>query len=216
MNKLDFQIIKVGLVGVALNLCGCAGTVRVEVPAEVSLEGRDTIGIVQFEGKDNRGEEITKMFMDNIHNAQRGVLVLELGAQSDLLKEINETQLNARSIQLIGEEYNVQSIFVGDLQISNAKGNLTIGASLRDMSAGVYTEGNLDIKFYDSASGATVWSNSCSGKYRLAGIAVSDHALLSPIRISAPSGQYEKMMWDLANCVSRELYTTYRKEKIEQ
>ena len=213
MHQHDLQIIKVGLLSVVMNLCACAGKDIVVVPSEIDLTARETVGLVQFEGQDTRGKDITKMFLDNIHSAQKGVLVLELGPEANLLKEVSRTQLNAKAIGLIGKEYNVKSIFVGDLKISEPQGKLKIGASLKDMSAGLYTRGSLDIKFYDSASGATVWTNSCSGNYKLGGISVGDRGLSGPLRISAPSDQYEKMMWDLANCVSRQLYATYRKEK---
>jgi len=204
-------IIFLGSLVVGLSAFGCAHTVVVEIPPKIDLQPYKTIGIVEFtsNSKENLNQIATQKFMGVIHNAQPQVRFLELGPEDQLVKKLGRNSLDIEAIKAIEKKYGVSSIFTGSFEISDVKPKVSIGTDLSSVRASAVVNISMVSKHWDTVSGATIWSNSRQGHWKVAGIH-SDSKDIS-FSVNKSEDQYGRYLEELAFAVTDHFRPHYEK-----
>ena len=143
-------------------LVGCAHYMTVEVPPEIVLTQFPAVGVIQFTGAASRASEMsgyaTQRFIQQLTQAQPGVRILELGTMEEILAKVGRPRLDAEAIREVGQHLNVQVVFVGSTDATEARPTFNLGRGGFGVSADV--TGTLNATLYDTAQGALVWTRS--------------------------------------------------------
>jgi hypothetical protein len=170
-------------------LGGCSHTVVVPVPPRVDLRGYNTIGIVEFDSNSERAisTRATRQFQEQIQAAQPGTRFIELGERQAVLASLGAKQLDAPTLRRLGQQYGVAAVFLGDLAYSEPHVDVKI-SDITHMQGGVRAEirGDLSAKLFETASGASVWSNSGWVRRQLGALSVSEQGVSGGMRNGNP------------------------------
>ena len=204
-------IIFLGSLVVGLSAFGCAHTVVVEIPPKIDLQPYKTIGIVEFtsNSKENLNQIATQKFMGVIQNAQPQVRFLELGPEDQLVTKLGRNSLDIEAIKAIEKKYGVSSIFTGSFEISDVKPKVSIGTDLSSVRASAVVNISMVSKHWDTVSGATIWSNSRQGHWKVAGINSNSKDI--SFSVNNPEDQYGLYLEDLAFAVTDHFRPHYEK-----
>ena len=157
------RIVLFSLFALLIFATGCS---RVMIPPAFDLKPNEVIGITQFKCN-NEGKlagYATQKFMEWITTDQKDIAIMELGNEKDALAAIQKEKLGPEEIKLIGQKYNVKSMFVGDLEISDVHPHISIGPGFSFASASAEVEATLTVKLINADNSATIWLGSSRGK----------------------------------------------------
>ena len=167
----------VGVLLCAAALWGCSHkVVTVPVPPRVDLLSYGTLGLVDFasNASPSINTQTTRQFGQQIHSAQPGTRILDLGTRESLLAAVGSRQLDAIALRKIGERYGVSAIFVGDLKYSEPKTEVKITDIAKlEGSARVELRGDISFQLLETRSGASVWSSSAWARRPVGQVQVS-------------------------------------------
>ena len=196
---------------VGLSALGCAHTVVVEIPPKIDLQPYKTIGIVEFtsNSNENLNQIATQKFMGFIQNAQPQLRFLELGPEVQLVKKLGRNSLDTEAIKAIGEKFGVSSIFAGTFEISDMKPNVSIATDLSSLRASAVVNISMISKLRDTVIGATIWSNSRQGHWKVAGINSNSKDI--SFSMNNPEDQYGRYLEELAFAVTDNFRPHYEK-----
>jgi hypothetical protein len=176
------------LVGFA-HLAACSHTVVVPVPPRVDLRGYSSIGIVEFDSNSERAisARATRQFQEQIQAAQPGTRFIELGERQALLASLGAKQLDAPTLRRIGQQYGVAAVFLGDIAYSEPRVDVKI-SDIAKMEGGVRAEirGDMSARLFETATGASVWSNSGWARRQLGAVSVSEQGVSGGLRNANP------------------------------
>lgn len=200
--------------GIALLISGCSKTVTVQLPPRVDLAEWPVIGIVEFTADQHRdlAPSATQKFLMYVQNAQRGVRLLELGGQEEILKSIQHKHLDIDAIKAIGEKYGVQAVLTGRVLVTEAKPDVSFSRDLSTASAGASINGELNAKLQETSTGSTVWSNGAHGKWSIGGVTLGSGGL-SNIGYADPKEKYDQIIRELAEVATEDFRFRYEKRK---
>jgi hypothetical protein len=162
------------LLPLLLTLAGCSHYRTVPVPPTYDLLHAQAVGLVQFQASHPKGmtpATATQLFLQQLTQAQPGVRVLSLGTEPQVLAGVNAAQLDPGAVQAIGAKMNVQMLFVGALDLSDAQ--TSVGGSLTNLSVSANVTGRLTSTLYDTASGAVIWTQTTGAKDTVGGASLS-------------------------------------------
>ncbi len=198
LHNLRTLKIFLGSLLVGLSAFGCAHTVVVQIPPKIDLQPYGTIGIVEFasNSQENLNQIATQKFMGFIQNAQPQVRFLELGPEDQLVKKLGRNSLDIEAMKAIEEKYGVSSVFTGNLEISNVQPKVSIAKDLSSLRASAVVNISMVSKQWETASGATIWSNSRQGHWKVAGIRSNANDI--SFSMNAPEEQYDRYLEELA------------------
>lgn len=193
-----------GMIILGLLVSGCAHTKTMvfEIPPRIDLQPYQTIGIVEFSSNstENLNKIATQKFMTSIQNAQPQVRFLELGSEDQLAKKLGQDKIDFDSIKMIKRKFGVSSIFTGKYEISEVKPDVNIGMDLTSINASAVVTISMVTKHWDTATGATIWTNSRSNHWKVAHL-YKDLNDIS-VSISVPEDQYSGNIEELAYTVT--------------
>jgi hypothetical protein len=176
------------LVGFA-HLAACSHTVVVPVPPRVDLRGYSSIGIVEFDSNSERAisARATRQFQEQIQAAQPGTRFIELGDRQALLASLGAKQLDAPTLRRIGQQYGVAAVFLGDIAYSEPRVDVKI-SDIAKMEGGMRAEirGDMSARLFETATGASVWSNSSWARRQLGAVSVSEQGVSGGLRNANP------------------------------
>lgn len=189
----------------------CAHTVVVEIPPKIDLQPYKTIGIVEFasNSRENLNQVATQKFMGFIQNAQPRVRFLELGPEDQLARKLGRESLDIEAIKAVGIKYGVSSIFTGSFEISNVVPKVSIGTDLSSIRASAAVNISMVSRHWDTASGATIWTNSRQGHWKVAGF--NSNAKDISFSMNNPEDQYGRYLEELAFAVTDTFRPRYEK-----
>jgi hypothetical protein len=151
------------LVLLAAAAFGCAGgrsyqTVR--IPPRVDLSQHELIGMVEFDSsaKGELGPLATQRFTESARRDQVLVRMVGMGAKDEVLRSVGRDRWDAETIKALGREHDVQTILVGELQVSDVKPNVSIGTALRSGSLSAKVNATLNVELIETSTGASLWS----------------------------------------------------------
>ena len=200
-----------GSLVVGLSALGCAHTVVVEIPPKIDLQPYKTIGIVEFtSNSDEKFNQIaTQKFMGFIQNAQPHLRFLELGPEDQLVNKLGRNSMDIEAIKAIEKKYGVSSIFTGSFQISDIAPKVTIGTNLSSLHASADVNVSMLSKHWDTVSGATIWSNSRQGHWKVAGINSNSKDI--SFTMNNPEDHYGRYLEELAFAITDNFRPHYEK-----
>ncbi len=185
---------------VALLFTGCA---RVYVPPAIDLGPREAIGIIKFksDAKGDLADFVTEKFLQSITEDQ-DLGVVELGTEAGVLEVVGKTRLDPDAFKAIGEKYEVNTVFTGTLDVSEANPSCAFGPGYASFEAKV--NARLAARLVETATGATIWSNSARDERTIAGVEKFD----SDFMFNAEDP--EKAYGDLARTLCRRITHDFR------
>ena len=203
--------IVLGSLAAGLLAFGCAHTVTVEVPPKIDLQPYQTIGIVEFasNANGNLGQIATQKFMGCIQDAQPRVRFLELGPEDRLLARLGRDSWDIEAIKAIEKQHGVRSVFTGRVEMSSVQPDVRIGTDLSSVHASAAVSISMVSKHWETASGATIWSNSRQGRWKVGGFH-SDAKDIS-FRMNASEDQYGRYLEQLAFALTDPFRPHYEK-----
>ena len=189
---------------------GCTTTEKVRMDPKVNLTEYQTIGIIEFSGnsKENLEPMVTQNFMQSVQTAQPNVRFLELGTEIDLLREVNRSRLDSKSVKAIGKSYEVDAVFTGNMNFSEVKPSFNLSTDLRSLSAKAYVEGTLNTRLWESKNGATRWTKASISKKSVANVGVSEKGPVS-FGVNDPNEKYADLINGLVKSNTRDFYPYY-------
>lgn len=170
-RKIIFCLILISII-ISLH-CGHK-TIRVMVPPRIDLKEHEVIGIIDFDctNKGKLGELTTERFMEAIREDQGLVRIIELGSKKEVLKAIGSKKFDATVFKAIGEKYDVNTVFIGELVISDIRPDVTISSNL-SMSINADVDATLAVEMFETELGASIWNRSASATENVAGVSIS-------------------------------------------
>lgn len=205
---------RLALWGAALLAIGCAHKITVEIPPRIDLSAYQTIGILEFTSNSTEklNQSATQRFINAIQRAQSQVRFLELGAQDKVLRAVGHPQLDPEAMKAIGKKYGVSTIFTGHYDISTVKPKVSLGTDLTSVKASANVNVSLISKQWDTATGATVWTNARYGNWPVANVDKPSGGAVS-FSLSVPEEQYERFIGQLVYGVTNDFRPHYERRK---
>ena len=206
------------LAGVTLTLAACAARmVTVTVPPRVELTSYPAIGVIEFVSPQPAplGADATRKFIANLHGAQQGVRIIELGSQAKLLREVGHAELDFRAIRAIGEKYRVAAVLTGTVELAEPRPDVNISASLSAISAKAKVDGRMSAKLWETGSGASTWSNSSWGNWTVGSISLGSDGSVSG-GYHYPKEKQDQILMSLIKSLNGDFWPTYEKRKVDQ
>jgi len=168
---------------------GCSSTVLVTVPPRVDLKSYGTLGVVDFASNSSGavGARATQQLQEQIQAAQPGTRFIDLGSREAVLAAVGRNQLDADAAKRIGKRYGVDAVFLGEIAYSDPKTDVRVN-DLAKLDAGLRTEvkGDISARLVETASGASVWSNSGWVRRQVGRLNVSEQGISGSMTKSDP------------------------------
>ena len=195
----------------ALTACS-GGKQKVLMPPRVDLSGYGAIGIVEFSSnsKGNLATFSTQKFLQYVQAAQPGVPALELGSERELLRKLGVEELNFMAIRKLGEEFGVDAVFVGHLEVTSVKPKVNIGRMLTSMSIEANVSAELTTRLFATKSGATAWTRSSRGTAPVAAVSLSGNGRPTSFESDDPERAYGKLVGSLVGYLTKDFRSYYR------
>jgi hypothetical protein len=199
-----------------LSAFGCAHTTVVETPPKIDLQPYQTIGIVEFASNSsaNLNQIATEKFMGFIQDAQPRVRFLELGPEDRLATKLGRNALDIEAIKAIEKEYGVSSVFTGKFEISTVKPEVSIGTGLSTIRASAVVSISMAAKHWETASGATLWTGSRQGSWKVAGIDSNSGDI--SFSMTTPEDQYGRYVEELVFAITDPFRPHYQKRHVSK
>lgn len=191
-------------------LLACGGT-RVLVPPRIELRQHEVLGIIEFsanrEGK--LGPLATQRFMEAARVDQGLVRIVELGTEDEVLREVNSRRLDQTTYKALGERYGINTVFVGELDISDIRPAIRITPNLTDMSVAADVDATLAVQMVETATGASIWSRSASVTRRVGQVSVFGREVV--FDADEPERAYGDLVDALVGYVTPEFRATWER-----
>ena len=209
----------VSLAAGALAILCCAHTAMVTIPPVVDLSSYGAVGLVDFvsQSPGQLGKDATRKFINNLHAAQPGMRILEIGGQADILRELGYDKLDFQSIKAIGKHFGVAAVVTGTVELSQPQPDISASTYLKGLTAAVKAKvkGSMSAELRETASGATTWSNSSSGTWTVGGLSLDSNGGISA-GYSYPKEKQDEILVELVRALNGDFWPSYEKRNIRE
>jgi hypothetical protein len=156
---------------ISLFIISCS---RIIVPPTIDLKPYQAISIIKFNctEKGNLADFVTQKFIEEITKDQKPIQILELGNEADILAAIQQTTMDPDAYKAIGAKYNVRSIVIGNINISDIKPEISIAPGLSFVGARGVVEASFVAHMFETTNGATIWTGSARDKQEVGSISI--------------------------------------------
>ena len=195
---------------VAAALLGSMGcSKRVMVPPRLDLGSYGAIGMIEFasNSEGNLDEFASQKFMEMVQGSQPSLRILELGNEEDVLQTVQRDRMDHRTIRAIGEEYGVDAVVVGAMEVTDVKPKFQM-YSLFSINVSADVEATLTARLFETQSGATLWTQSARAKESVAHVGFTKGG---PVRFGAddPESAYGKLVGGLVYAITTDFRVSY-------
>jgi len=194
---------------------GCSSTVLVTVPPRMDLKGYATLGVVDFTSNASSAvaARATQQLQEQIQSAQPGTRFIDLGSREAVLAAVGRNQLDADTAKRIGKRYGVDAVFLGEITYSDPKTDVRVN-DLAKLDAGLRTEvkGDISARLVETASGASVWSNSGWVRRQVGHVNVSEQGISGSMTKSDPR---EEMVPALVYQLTHDFRPTTERQRVK-
>jgi len=200
----------------SLVLLACTRTVTVTLPPRVDLNTVSTIGVIDFHAQPpgELGQEATQKFLGNLQAAQPGVRLLELGSREAVLREVGRAELDFQAVRDIGARYGVAAVLSGTVELSEPRPDFKVSPNLTSVTAQAKIDGKMSAKLWETASGATIWTNSSWGDWSVGGVSISNGGTASA-GFRNPREKRNEVLMALIKALNGDFWPTYQKRRVE-
>jgi hypothetical protein len=196
-------------------LVGCASkTVTVEIPPRIDLTQHGAVGLVDLDssGAGSLSQSMTGELLQAIQWAQPGTPVLELGSRQEVLGTIGRDRLDRAALRAVREEYGVDVVLVGQVDVAEIRPRLKLGESLNSLHARAELQATLGARLLHTASGATVWTRQATGKADVASVGIGGSGRPS-IRAKDPDAARDRLVRSLVRDITADFRPTYERRR---
>jgi hypothetical protein len=157
---------------VLAGVLGCAArqpTQLVTVPPRIDLAPHQMIGVMEFESgsKGKLAELATRRFVEEARRDQGMLRMVDLGP-----RRMGQKSWTPASYRAVGVEHDVQTIFMGELSVSDVRPNFSIETVLRSGDITAQVDATLTVQLVETSTGASLWSASARAAKSLGHISV--------------------------------------------
>jgi len=200
------NIIICGLVFVFI-LLACAP--RIKVPPKINLLNYEVIGIIEFSSTSEGplASLATKKFMEALREDQAIVRIIELGSEADILEDISRSRLDADAYKAIGEMTEVNTIFSGELVVSDVRPNIKLSLFTTGMSFTAEVDAALTCQMVETETGATIWNASASTTREVGHVSMFSSIFV--FDAENPDKAYGKLIEDLVERTTKDFRVTW-------
>ena len=180
-------------------IAGCCK--KVLMPPDVALNNYEPIGIVNFSvnAEGELDELTTQRFIEYMRWDQPGIEVLELGDEETVLAAVNESKMTIEAIKTIGNYYQVKTVIVGNIDVSDIQPNIDFSTSFPYVSAKADIEATLIAKMYKTLNGASVWSGARTVKTEIGSVKLFENHISFNAEnpIEAYGNLVDRLVWNI-------------------
>jgi len=200
---------------VLLLFLGCGP--KVMIPPKMDLTKYESVGVIGFgcNAEGNMEEFATRIFLFTVRGYQKEAHIIELGDEEEVLQSVRADRLNPEAIQAIRQEYNVDAVITGNLEVTEIKPlfKLYRGGS-RPISGKTQVEGmraSAEIKvwitarLWETEAGVTVWRVSERGDGM-----VDQVSVISDEKVIFDAKDPRKAFWDLVNPLVKKICADFK------
>ena len=185
------------------------------VPPRIDLKEREVIGVIDFgcSAEGELGLVTTGHFIDAARQDQGLVRIVRLGSDAEALASVEQTRLDPAAFKALGEKHGLKTIITGTLAISQVHPNIDIfqGLTRAGVSADVGVE--LAVQMVETATGASLWSNSAAATQRVAGLSVFGGKRVT-FDAADPERAYGQLANSLVDAVTPDFRATWRRVRV--
>jgi hypothetical protein len=196
-------------------LVGCASHQTVMVPPRIDLTQHELIGLIEFSS--SSAEELvplaTRRFTDLARQDQGLVRILEFGPEKELLASVGQDQWGTEAIRALGREHGVQTVLIGELEISDVRPDLSVSGALRSGSLSAKVEATLAVRLVETSTGASIWSRSAVTTASLGHLTVLGNKEIV-FDAADPDGAYGAMIDVLVDQVTRDFRVSWVRRRV--
>ena len=205
---------KHGFLFILILLTGCAHYQRVELPPRVDLSQYKSIGIIEFtsSGAMALGPYATKEFIHQIQRAQPGAHFVELGTQEKVLGSLGRHELDLETIKQIGNKFNVDLLAAGMTEISEIKPDFRFSTEWASIKAQANRRVSLSAKLFETASAATLWTDSMGEEWPVVQLGLSSNGSNS-LQVSDAEADCEHVT-ELVHRLTHDFMPRYMRKRI--
>lgn len=200
------KIIVCGLVSIFV-LIYCAP--RIRIPPKINLLNYEVIGIIEFTSANEGplGPLATKKYMEALRKDQAIVRIIELGTQADVLADISSARLDADAYKAIGEMAEVNTIFSGELVVSDVRPNIKLSLFRTGMSFTAEVDAALTCQMVETETGATLWNASANTTREVGHVSMFSDVFI--FDADNPDKAYGKLIEDLVERTTKDFRVTW-------
>ncbi|MGH9868560.1 MAG: hypothetical protein ACREAA_10410 [Candidatus Polarisedimenticolia bacterium] len=185
-------------------------TIRIE--PRVDLTAHELIGVVDFGSPSNGelGPLTTAKFVEWARQDQGLVRIVELGSKKDALRSVGRDRWDAETFRALGRQHGLRTIVVGDLTVSDVRPDIRVFASLKGGDVTATVDATLDVRLYEAATGASLWSSSGRATQSVGQVSVlSGHGFA--FDAGDPEAAYGDLVESLVEQTTRDLRATWER-----
>jgi hypothetical protein len=187
---------------------------KVMVPPRIDLKQHEVVGMIQFTctNKGKLAQLTTRKFTEAIRRDQEMIRIIDLRTEEEVLSQIGYDNLNKAAFQAIGKEYDVATVFTGELLISDVRPNISINLLFTaGMSVSAEVDATLDVRMVETESGASLWSTSVSATREIGNVNIWEGGVFA-FNAEDPERAYGKLVNALVEEASQDFRVTWRRE----
>jgi hypothetical protein len=140
-------------------------------PPEVNIPPEHKVGLIGFTPKNAEGGLdvfATDRFLQEVIQAQRGSRLLKLGTLQEVLADVQEEKLDLDALRKIGSRNGVDSVFSGEIMISDVKPQVSVDAFIKDLGVRASFTIYVSAQLQSTDSGVVLWTDSVERKETVA------------------------------------------------
>jgi hypothetical protein len=199
--------------GVAVLLAATGCGPKVMVPPKIDLAQHEVVGVITFRSSNEGllGSYATGKFIEAVRRDQGLVRVVEIGDQDEVLEKIGSKELDREAFVKIGEEYDVATVFNGELVLSDIRPEITItpGGGYMDFSAEV--DATMAVRLMETETGASLWNSSAAATRKVGGVSVFGHKHFA-FNAKDPDVAYGELVRAMVRKASRDFQVTWERQ----
>jgi hypothetical protein len=195
------------VIGLIVLLTGCT---RVMVPPAVDLKSYEPVGIITFNcnAEGNLEQFITQRFIERATQDQKLVKFIRLGTETEVLKAVEKATLDPDAIKAIAQKYNVNSIFTGEVDISDVRPKINIVPGLWYVGAQADVEAKFAVSMLEVEDGAVIWTGSSRAKRTVGHVSFLSGGHFS-FDAQDPENSYGELVEELLKKATKDFRVTY-------
>ena len=190
---------------------------KVMIPPKIDLTKYENVGVIGFgcNAEGNMDEFATRRFLLRIRSYQKEARIIDLGSTEELLQYVQADQMDPEAIQAIGQKYDVDAIFTGNLEITEVKPLFKLYRGRTGPISGktqvVGTRASAEIKVWVTANlwgteqGTMLWRVSAHGDGM-----VDQVSVLSDEKVVFDARDPYKAFWDLVNPLVKKISADFK------
>jgi hypothetical protein len=196
---------------------------KLTLPPKIDLTKYQGVGVMGFgcnaEGK--MDEYATRRFIITIKAYQKEIRLIDLGTKEEVLESVQKEQLNPEAIRSIGNKYNVDVIFTGELEIKEIQPLVPVNiysrtrptrgkTQIQGQRAKAAVKAWLSAKLWETGAGGTIWRSSAQGEE-----IVNQVSFISETKAIFDATDQQGAFFDLINPMVKQITADFKRRAQE-